>query len=160
MAYESLKTLTAAPVAENGNASEPAPTKTRRGRRKKESDETAIAKSPGHELANKQRSESAEILQTLEEQERTLTAYLGYQEGQGSAKLRLAARTAGATDVLVAANLDRIDALKEALEQNLKTHNPLATLDELGLNRSEEETQELRQKAKDFNSDEFNRFLL
>lgn len=143
----------------NGNAETEPKVKAKRGR-KKPTDETAIAKSPGHELANKQQAETAELLTGLDQQERQLTAYLNYQQGQDYAKLAIAARTAGMTDVLVGASLDRIDALKQNLENNLKNHNPLATLDDLGLNLSSEETQELRDRAKNFTSDEFNRFLL
>ncbi len=157
MTYESLKL---APGTENSNATEPTPTKARRGRKKKESDETAIAKSEGHQLTNQQQAETAELLGGLDQQERQLTAYLNYQQGQDYAKLAIAARTAGMTDVLVGASLDRIETLKQNLRNNLTNHNPLAVLDELGLNRSEEETQDLRQRAKDFDPDEFNRFLL
>lgn len=166
--YESLKSL--APATEDGNGngnsnsngnSEPEPkARAKRGRKKQQSDETAIAKSPGHELANKQQAEAAELLGGLDQQERQLTAYLNYQQGQDYAKLAIAARTAGMTDVLVGASLDRIEALKQNLENNLTNHNPLAILDELGLNRSPEETQKLRDKVKSFNPDEYDRFFI
>jgi len=158
MTYESLKSL--APANENGGATEPTPTKAKRGRKKSATNpESAIAKSEGHQLANQQQAETAELLGGLDQQERQLTAYLNYQQGQDYAKLAIAARTAGMTDVLVGASLDRIDALKQNLDNNLRNHNPLAILDDLGLNRSKEETDELRSKFKDFNPDEFNRFL-
>jgi hypothetical protein len=157
--YENLKSL--APAQEDGNGEteqKATAPKARRGR-KKQSDDTAITKSEGHKLANQQQSETAELLGGLDNQERALTALLSYQEGQDYGKLKLAARTAGMTDVLVGASLDRIDALKEALGNNLKNHNPLAVLEDLGLSRSKEETDELRENFKGFNPDEYNRFL-
>lgn len=163
MSNEGLRAMLSAATdnnSGNGNGETEPKAKAKRGRRAKgNTEETAIAKSEGHKLANQQQAETAELLAGLAEQERALTAYHGYQEGQDFAKLRLAARTAGMTDVLVGANLDRIDALRESLKNNLETHNPISLLDDLGLNRSPEETQELRERAQNFNADEFNRFL-
>lgn len=160
MAYENLRSL--APATENGNgeaSEQKTETKAKRGRKKVNPD-TVIAKSEGHKLANQQQIEAAELLEGLDQQERQLTAYLNYQQGQDYAKLAIAARTAGMTDVLVGASLDRIEALKQNLENNLTNHNPLAVLDELGLNRSAEETQKLRDKVKNFNPDEYDRFFI
>lgn len=160
MAYENLKSLASA--TENGNSEateQKTETKAKRGRKKVNPD-TAITKSEGHKLANQQQAETAELLGGLDQQERQLTAYLHYQQGQDYAKLAIAARTAGMTDVLVGASLDRIEALKQNLENNLTNHNPLAILDELGLNRSAEETQKLRDKVKNFNPDEYDRFFI
>lgn len=161
---ESLRAmLSAAATSEQSNGSgEPeqraTAQKAKRGR-KKADPETAIAKSEGHKLANQQQAETAELIGGLDHQERTLTALLSYQEGQSYADLKIAARTAGMTDRLIGASLDRIEALKETLDHNLKNHNPLAVLEDLGLSRTEEETQELREKFSNFNPDEYNRFL-
>lgn len=159
MTYESSRSLGPAPVAENGNASEPAPTKAKRARKKANPD-GVIAKSEGHKLTNKQQAEAAELIGGLERQEQILIATIGYQEGQNRAKLRLAAQTAGTVDVLTAASIERIQALQEGLKVNLETHNPLDILAGLGLSRTPEETQELREKIEGLDGEDFNRFLL
>lgn len=160
MAYESLKSLAPAPGAENDEATEPTPTKAKRGRRKKESDETEIAKTQGHKLANKQRSEASEILGGLERQELILTATRGYQKGQHLAKVEEAAKIAGTVDVLADALTDRIQGLKESLRDGLENHDPLEVLDALGLKRTEEETQDFRKKIENLAGEDYSRFLL
>lgn len=161
MAYESLKSLTASPTSENGEVAESTPTKAKRGRRKNAtSTESAIAKSEGHKLMNQQQSETAELIGGLERQEQVLIATIGYQEGQNRARLRLAAQTAGTVDVLTTASLERIQALQEGLKNNLENHNPLDILAGLGLSRTSEETQELREKIEGLDGEDFSRFLL
>lgn len=161
MTYESLKSLAPAPTTENGDTAEPTPTKAKRGRKKSATNpENAIAKSEGHKLTNQQQSEAAELIGGLEHQEQMLIATIGYQEGQNRARLRLAAQTAGTVDVLTAASLERIQALQEGLKTNLETHNPLDILAGLGLSRTPEETQELREKIEGLDEEDFSRFLL
>lgn len=144
----------------NGESTEPrTEVKAKRGR-KKSSPDTAIAKSEGHKLTNQQQSEAAELIGGLERQEQMLIATIGYQEGQNRARLRLAAQTAGTVDTLTAASLERIQALQEALKTNLETHNPIDILAGLGLSRTSEETQELREKIEGLDGEDFSRFLL
>lgn len=161
--YESLKSLGAATEdgngAGNGNGETEPKARVKRGRKKTNPD-TAIAKSEGHRLTNQQQSEAAELIGGLERQEQVLIATIGYQEGQNRARLRLAAQTAGTVDVLTAASLERIQALQEGLKNNLENHNPLDILAGLGLSRTSEETQELREKIEGLDGEDFSRFLL
>lgn len=158
--YESLKSLGSATEDGNSEATEQkTETKAKRGRKKTNPD-TAIAKSEGHKLTNQQQAEAAELIGGLERQEQVLIATIGYQEGQNIGRLRLAARTAGTVDVLTSASLERIQALQEDLKNNLETHNPLDILAGLGLSRTPEETQELREKIKGLDGEDFSRFLL
>lgn len=136
-----------------------AATKAKRGR-KKANPATAIAKSEGHQLANDQRQEASELITGLERQEQVYTAARGYQKGQNLANIELAAKIAGVSDTLTEAALDRIEALKSSLNDGLQNHNPLDVLDELGLLRNKEETNELRQKTVDLDTDDVSHFLL
>lgn len=162
--YESLKSLGAATEdgngTGNGNGETEPKARAKRGRKKQQSDETAIAKSPGHQLTNQQQVEASELIGGLERQEQVLIATIGYQEGQNRARLRLAAQTAGTVDVLTSASLERIQALQEGLKNNLENHNPLDILAGLGLSRTSEETQELREKIEGLDGEDFSRFLL
>lgn len=156
MAYDNLKRL---PEGENNGETKPPETKAKRGR-KKSTGESAIAKSNGHDLMNQQQSEASELVEGLAEQEQKLIAIKGYQDGQNLARLRLAAQTAGTVDVLTVAALDRIESLQEGLKRGLENHNPIEVLSGLGLNRTAEETQELRDKLKGLDGEDFSCFLL
>lgn len=158
--------LSAANPEENseGNESQqhqqtPVSTKAKRGR-KKATNDSAIEKSEGHRMANTQRQEAAELVTGLERQEQILTAAKGFQDGQNLAKILLAAKTAGASEVLVEATLDRIGALKNSLQDGLQNHDPLDVLDGLGLLRNGTETNDLRAKIAELDQDDVSRFLL
>lgn len=158
MTYDSLKRL---PESETGETADTKRTASKGKRGRKKSDPGGeIAKSEGHRLANQQQSESAELRGGLEEHELALIATRGYQKGQNAAKLELAAMVAGRSDILTDAVIDRIEGLKQALQYDLTNHNPIATLAELGLTRTAEETKEMRDRIEGLEGEDFNRFLL
>lgn len=146
--------------SENSTQSVAQPAKTRKTRAtKNKASEGAIAKTKGHDLVDKQRSNAAEFTGGLEHQEEVLTAYGGYQRGKKLAHIKRAAQTAGIVDTLAEQTLDSIKSLEELLEQNAEGFDPVGFVADLGLNMTGEESDEMRAKIAEFSSKDYSRFL-
>lgn len=154
MSYRSLLAANSG-EPEQQEQQQPEGQKKARGRRRKE--ETAIAKTDGHQAIDKQVetvNQTAVNLATIQQQ---LIATNGYQTGQEEAEIHHAASRAWFHDRHTTLTLARIEGLAGTIEDRQKTFNPMNVLAELGFVGDDDDTQK---KIQDFQAKDFTKHLL